>query len=602
MVWAATTARWVRRGYGGSALLALATTFAAAPAAAQTVQGPPTREEIERSANIPVEQPPAAALSVDGDVERAPCPLARPEFTDIRFRLDRVDFTGLEMVDPESLRGSYAEYLGNEVSVATICEIRDRAATYLRQQGYVAAVQVPPQQIDQGTVRLDVLMARIGQVQVRGDAGASEKLLRRYINKIAAQPVFNINEAERYLLLARDIPGLDVRLSLRPSEGQPGTVIGEFAVVQTPFYADLTIQNLGTRAVGRYGALARARFNGLTGLGDETVLTAYATLDFDEQFVIEAAHSFRIGGEGLTLGADFTYSWTDPSVSNGDFQAETLVANVEANYPFVRSQARNLFGAIGFDYIDQNVDFGALPLTSDTLSVIYARLSANRIARASISGRDGYSVAEPHWAMAGTLELRQGLDIFGASEGCGPGLVLCQQPGFVGPSRAEGDATAFVVRFDGRFDYRPTPDWLISIQPRGQYAPDPLLSYEEISGGNFTVGRGYDPGIIIGDSGVGVRSELAYGSTIPKDQGAIALQPYGFFDALWVWNEDRAFDGIDPQKLFSLGGGLRATIGNGARFDASLAVPLRRAGLQTETGDVRFLFTLTVQLAPWNFR
>ena len=53
----------------------------------------------------------------------------------------------------------------------SICEIRDRAATILREAGYIAAVEVPEQRIADGTVRFQVLMARLVGLRVRGDAG-----------------------------------------------------------------------------------------------------------------------------------------------------------------------------------------------------------------------------------------------------------------------------------------------------------------------------------------------------------------------------------------------------------------------------------------------
>ncbi len=561
-----------------------------------------TREEILRGRQDQQVPSQGQPLGIDSEIERAPCPLASPEFAGITFQLARVEFTNLGPVDAADLNSSYSDFVGQTVPISAICDIRDRAATYLRAQGYVAAVQVPPQQIDQGIVRLDVLMARMAQVQVRGDAGPSEPLLRRYIEKISSQPVFNILVAERYLLLARDIPGLDVRLALRPLDGAPGEVIGEFAVVRVPIYADLTVQNYGTQAVGRYGALARLRINGLTGLGDETTLSAFSTLEFREQQVLQASHDFRVGGEGLTLGGDFTYSWSDPDIVGGNFSAETLVAGVRATYPIIRSQASNLFGTAGFEYIDQSVDFGPLPLTRDTLSVGYVRLLYGAIAPASVTGRDGFSAIEPQWAFNAGLELRQGMDIFGASKGCGPALARCLLPGAIPPSRIEGDPTAFVLRADARIDYRPDPLVLLSFAPRLQYAPDALLSYEEISGGNYTIGRGFDPGAIVGDSGLGFRAEVAYGSLVPKDQASTAIQPFAFFDALWVWNKDTAFNGLNPQRLFSAGAGLRATIGNAARADLLVAVPVYDSGLLNRPEDVRILFNLTLQLAPWNLR
>lgn len=568
---------------------------------AQSSVAAPTREEIQRGLLGEAERGQPQPLTVEGGIERSACPLASPEFSDVKFTLQSVEFNGLGVVDASILRSAYTGYVGEEVPVAVVCEIRDRAATILRSAGYLAAVQVPPQTIEGGNVKFDVLLARMTSVQVRGDAGPSEKLLKQYIDRLTNEPVFNIDVAERYLLLARDIPGLDVRLALRPvtssAEGQPGDVIGEFNVVRTPIYVDANVQNFGSKQVGRFGGLLRARFNGITGLGDETTISAYSTADFSEQQVLQVGHEFRVGGEGLRFGGNFTYAWTDPDIaSNFDIESETLVAGLYATYPFIRKQSRNLFGTIGFEHIDQKTEIFGVRTNEDDLSIAYARLDFSAIEPGSISGRGGYSAYEPKWGMAGSLELRQGLGILGASEGCGPAFVRCVGQTVI-PTRADGDPTAFVIRGQAKLDYRPTPLLAFTLKPRFQYSPDALFSYEEISGGNYTTGRGYDPGTIIGDSGYGLQTEVSYGSLIPDSPNGTAWQPYVYFDAMAVWNKN--FPG-DPQKIYSAGGGIRATIGRQASLDVMAVMPLKRGPFQTRRDSARALMTLTVQLAPWS--
>ena len=64
----------------------LATFWAAGPAAAQTAPVPTTREEIQRERLEDRLQTQGEAVAVEeGAVERAPCPLADPQFADIRF-------------------------------------------------------------------------------------------------------------------------------------------------------------------------------------------------------------------------------------------------------------------------------------------------------------------------------------------------------------------------------------------------------------------------------------------------------------------------------------------------------------------------------------
>ena len=73
----------------------------------------------------------------------------------------------------------------------------------------------------------------------------------------------------------------------------------------------------------------------------------------------------------------------------------------------------------------------------------------------------------------------------------------------------------------------------LSFKPRAQLSlSGGLFGFEEFAGGNFTAGRGYAPGTIIGDSGIGMTTELRT-STLPFSQ-KIAAQPYTFFDLAQV--------------------------------------------------------------------
>ena len=135
-----------------------------------------------------------------------------------------------------------------------------------------------------------------------------------------------------------------------------------------------------------------------------------------------------------------------------------------------------------------------------------------------------------------------------------------------------------------------------ALSPRAQYAFDPLLSFEEFTAGNYTVGRGYDPATLLGDSGVGVSAELRGPHLSPIKQSNLLVQPYVFADAAWVWNKN--FGG-DPEHLLSVGGGVRADLSDRLHIDAVVAVPTEKAGLLNRRGDTRFLLTLTSRLLPW---
>jgi hemolysin activation/secretion protein len=561
------------------------------PLRSPTVTGQ-TREELERKpVGIP-EKINRQRVSDETKVERAPCALESDNFKDITINLTNVDFGDLRGIDAQILRASYTRYIGQTIPIATVCIIRDEAATILRSKGYLAAVQIPPQKIEGGSVKFDVLLAKLVNFQVRGNVGKASGLISGYLESIKNQPIFNVVDAERYLLLARDIPGYDVRLTLRPAGTNPGEVIGDVQVNYTPVEVDVNVQNYGSKAVGRFGGISQVRLNGLLGMGDQTTLGFFSTSDFKEQLVGQFGQEIRVGRQGLTLGGGLTYAVTKPAIGAGNtLTSKTLIGSLSARYPLLRRQANNVNFSGGLDIIDQRARVAASLITNDKLRVIYGKIDADALDSSSLSGASGYSSAEPRWRVAGTLELRHGIGALGSSLDCGA-LVRC-------PSRPEGDASAFVFRASGYGEIRPLKNLAFSLTPRVQYAKKALLSFEEFSTGNYTIGRGYDPGILSGDRGVAAAGEIKVGSLIPKTSKSVALQGYVFGDAAVVWNRDSDLRALNPQKLYSAGGGVRLGYGQRINLDLGAAVPLKRAGLQTKRGDVRILANLTVRLIPW---
>lgn len=256
---------------------------------------PPTRGEL-----TPPEQ-----QREHGDLERAPCILDSEEYADITLSLDGVAFSGLGRVRGLSLDAAYEGYLGRELPLSVLCDIRARANTILRAQGYLATVEIPEQNLSDGVADFGVVSGRLTSLRVRGNAGRSEDLIAAYLGPLTRRDVFNTNEVERQLLPADDLPGLDVRLSLRSAAGgAPGDLAGEIAVVRQAGALDLNVQNFGSDAIGRFGGLLRGELYGLTGLGDRTKLALYSTFELEEQQTLQFGHDFAIGSDGLRVGVN----------------------------------------------------------------------------------------------------------------------------------------------------------------------------------------------------------------------------------------------------------------------------------------------------------
>lgn len=556
---------------------------------------PPARSDLE-----PVSQdkaPPRPRLKVDDEVERAPCALEDAAYAAIRIKITSASFNNLGPVPASALSDTYADFVGTEQPISVVCRIRDAAATRLRNLGYIAAVQVPAQRIENGAVHFEVLYAKVTSIRVVGKAGRGERLIESYLSKLADGQLFNRFEAERYLLLARDIPGYQVRLSLKPAGTGAGEMIGEVRIDYLPVTVDFSAQNYAGPSTGRIGGQLRAVFNGLTGMGDRTTLSVYTTAQVDEQNILQAGHEMALGGNGLRLGGRLTYAWTRPDLGPGipDVSAHTLFANVETTYPLVRRQAITIRAAAGLDFVNQTVDFGGLPLSEDRVRVGYVRFDLDAIDLKGM-GRGGSIL----WKLSGSLEARRGLSLFDASPDCLAQQALCRATGFVPPSLPGGNPEATVFRAGANLELYALRRFVVALTPRAQISSAGLFSFERFSTGNYTVGRGFDPGAVTGDDGIGLQTELRHEGFKLSPRSTLEFQPYLFLDNAWVWDRSDLKDGA--QKLHSFGGGVRSSIGGRARLDLTAAFPRTILPGETSRRDPRILATLSMNLLPWSTR
>lgn len=568
----------------------------AQPAAAQTTADVlPNRQELRAGApTSPAPQaPPRTRLKFEDRIERSPCPLDDPKFANLRVTISEAQFTGLGPVPAAQLAPMWQPYTGSEQPVSVICKIRDAAATRLRELGYVASVEVPVQRIEGGVVRFAVLYARVTAVRVVGRPGRNAALLEGYLKGLANGEVFNRFKAERHVLLAQDIPGYDLHLALKPAGTGAGNMIAEVRVDSQPFQADLAVTNLAAPVTGRFGGQARVAFNGLTGLGDQTTLSAYTTADFFEQQIYQIGHRMRLGHGGFELAGNFTYALTRPDLGAAipPVRSSTRYYNLEARYPFVRRQALSLAGTLGLDVVDQDVTFNGGPLSRDRLRIAYARLDLDAM---DLEGRGpGGSVL---WRVSGNAELRQGMSILDASPNCR--IVSCA--GIVPPSLNQGNPTATVFRAGATLDVRPLRWLSLGFTPKVQLASGPLLAFEQYQLGNYTLGRGFSPGTLAGDDGAGFGVELRGPIVQPSSRLKLTAQPYLFSDNGWAWQ--RLAPNGQPQELHSLGGGARLDLASRARLDMVLAVPVNRVAGEADVRGPLFLMTLTANLTPGSNR
>jgi hemolysin activation/secretion protein len=578
--------RGVSKSAVAAALLAAALTLPDA-ARAQQSDPLPSREQVEIPEPEDTRGRSRVRVDAEGAVQTAPCPLDR---YDLNVNISSVRFTGAAGAPLSPALAPLLNRIGpppgGEQAIRVVCDVRDRATELLRREGYVASVQIPPQTIETGELRLEVVTARIVEVRVRGDAAPYRGTLAGRIDQLRALDPLNERDAERILLLAGDVPGLDVQLQLRPAGTVPGEVVGDLEVRYTRASFLANVQNYGSKQLGRETAYLRGEVYGLTGSPGVTYAGVSSTVDIDEQQVVQVGHVAGLNRSGLSLGGSFLYAWSRPDVGLLDLRSESLIARLEIAEPAIRSLRRNLTVRTGLELIEQRTrvfsDAGGLPLNRDKLRVAFLRLEGG-IREPTLAGTDLYSIGA-------AIEVRRGLDILNATK------RREISPGGFTPSRIEGDPTATVVR--GEIDGVVALGSALSlaIEGIGQWANNPLLNFEEFSLGNLTIGRGYDPGANSADRAVAFRVE-------PRaklfENERLRAELFGFHDSVWIWNLDpNAVE--DNRTLRSYGAGIRILLPRLALFEAMYARPEDKALLVPDARRApdRLLLSLTLQFSP----
>jgi hemolysin activation/secretion protein len=528
--------------------------------------------------------PPLARNDPNQVVPAAPAqastPLAVPsspaagasEDTRARFVLKAASFDGASAVPASALRPAWAPYVGKPVSLADLRAIGHAAEAIYARGGFpFIAVLLKVQQVEDGVVHYDVVEGKISGVTVLGADPVARRQATAMLEPLVDRAPLSLADVETAYELARRVPGLSISGALRRSE-TPGGMDMVVDARREGWRAYVNVNDLYADAVGPWGVLFGLDYNGGSQYGDTTSLEAYDSIPVGRQELIHVSRSQGLDSGGLTATVSVLLGAADPKGSSIPLELATDIQalHLEAAQPLWERPNSNVVLTVAFDGSNQRTQvFGNQVQSDDQL----------RIFSAGVAGE----MTSPLGRLAASAQVRQGVDFLGAS-----------RPGDADLSRVGGDPQALVLHFglEGETPSR----FLVQLAVRidGQRSADPLTAPDEYSVGNLTVGRGYQPGEILGDSALGGSFEFRFGP-VPI-QSHLTAQPFAFVDAVRLWNNNDT--ALFRQGLFSsVGGGVRFQIAGKFNLELTYAVPqdnLPTPGLPRPSSMV--LVNLTVGL------
>lgn len=537
---------------GGAIFGALLTTSLEA-VAAQDVPG--FRPGHETDTLIPPLQPKS---STEISVPQGTGEKISPEMEAVKLTLSKVTVQDSSVYGDDDFRSLYQGRIGKEISLADVYRLAAEITVRYRKDGYVLSrAVVPAQRIKDGEVLITIVEGYIDEITIEGDAWIKGRV-KTYVNKVLNKKPLNINDLERYLLLANDAAGVTAKSVIRPSPQNHGASHLTVVTDWKPVSASAAYDNYGTKYTGPWTKTVSASVNSISRLGERISVQEVQGQPLRAMRMRQLNATLPLGMDGTTLNFERSRAVSHPGFTLGLLRVKSLTDATSLSMGFqpIRSRSENF-----------SLEFGIKHKTVET-DALDQRLTNDRVAL--WFGKGNYDFADS-WSGVNVISVtaaKGGVPLFDTTNKSSDS------------SRPEAGRGFYKLSFEGIRQQNILPDSLfgsvsLTLGVGGQFTSNKLPASEEYSLGGRNFGRGYDTGELTGDRALAGKVELTFDHQ-PDQWFLDRNQAYTFLDFGAIWNLDKTDKGTsrESRSLVSAGIGNRAKIQPWLSLDGEVAFPL----------------------------
>ena len=471
---------------------------------------------------------------------------------------------GSSVFTKQELTKAVKSYRNRPLTLPELFQARSIITKLYTDKGYVnSGAYIPPQELDDGTVKIAVLEGELEGINVSGTERLTPKYISSRIETAAGKPV-NVESLLAALQLLRLDPLIN-NVSAELSAGiKPGTSLLDIQVEEADvFNLSTSFNNKKSPSVGSNQRSASFNHGNLLGIGDRfnfTFSNTKGSNSFD--FAYSLPFNSKNGIISAAYGSNNNDVVEEPFVSQLDLESQSRYFELSLRQPIVLKPNKELAMGLSFSrsrsetFLDgRSFNFPRSINDSGVDEDGETRISALRFFQEYVN-RDDKKV------LAFRSQFSVGIDAFNATNNeDGP------------------DSTFFSWRGQSQWVKRLDEDFLFLLRGDVQIAGGALVPLEQFRLGGVNSARGYRQDLSLGDSGIFGSAELR----VPvlrfrKIDGLVQIAP--FFDIGTLWNTDNVE--IANATLPSLGLGLNLAMGD--RFNARLDYGIPLVNIENE-GD-----------------
>lgn len=294
--------------------------------------------------------------------------------------LKNIKFTGVTILGDMELRGIVEPFLNTPMTYEQMLEIGMVVEQYYRKNNYLARAILPPQDLTDGLLTVDVIESVFSKVEVEKELEDLPNTQAHVEAIIEAQQKtgtpLNTQSLDRALALANDLPGLSVQGSLRQDREAGETELLLKLYQGRTRQAELTVDNAGSRATGFMRVMASLTWFNPNDLADMLNVVAVHTRGSD---YARLAYSLPVGTDGWRMGLNASAMSYEVVVGEQDMVGavgSAITQGLEWVYPLLRADDRSATVTLAADSKQfQNTSAQGLVMSDYKSQVISAQVA-----------------------------------------------------------------------------------------------------------------------------------------------------------------------------------------------------------------------------------
>ena len=410
-----------------------------------------------------------------------------------RFWVSNIDISESQVLSRSRLSQMAEPLKQRLVRLDELNRLVERINALYRERKFVTARAILPQQeVVDGVIRIELIEARIDQVEVIDNRFTRDGYITRRLG-LAEGALADVNALEDALLSFNAVNDVQLRALLQPGSKPHTTSYVVQAAEPKKHHLSVYVDNAGRETIGEERGGFTYTNNSLTGYRDR-LSAGISHADGANAGYLVYGRSLNRFGTQATLGLDYSQI----VIVSGELAAfgvegESTIASAFLSHPVRATPQGSLYGLVGVNFKDSETDFDGVDRFESAVRTISVGAEYQR------SGDAYLFYARP----------RLNLGVKGLG----------------------GDSSFTTLSADAGVVITPAPSHQFAFRLRGQLSDEQLLpSAEQFQMGGAASVRGFPEGLLIGDQGYFLSTEYRYLGFSANADGAQAWHPLLFAD------------------------------------------------------------------------